>query len=95
MTRALSFSLLSEDGFYSAGFRAPATGGQWTIEAISVSPLHGLRVSRPRSIRRTRPIDFQIQGVPDSAKRSEIIKDMSVVIRSNMPVELQVRDVFF
>jgi hypothetical protein len=60
------------------------------VEAISVSPLHGLRVSRPKTIRRTRPVDFKILGVPQSAKRNEVLKDVTVSIRNNMPVELQV-----
>lgn len=61
------------------------------MEAISVSPLHGLRVSRPKSIRRTRPVDFQISGLPDSAKRNEVLKDVNIVLRNNMPVLMQVK----
>jgi hypothetical protein len=56
------------------GFRAPASGGQWTVEAISVSPLHGLRVSKPRPIRRTRPVDIVILGLPEAVRRGEVAK---------------------
>lgn len=60
------------------------------MEAISVSPLHGLRVSRPKSVRRTRPVDFELTGVPESAKRSEVLKEVAVSMRNNMPVLMQV-----
>ena len=93
-TRSLSlklhFPFYSEDGFYSAAFRAPASGGQWNVEAISVSPLHGLRVSKTRSVRRTRPLDIIVTGVPVSVKRNETIRDVTVAVRNNMPVPMQV-----
>ena len=84
------FPFYSEDGFYSAAFRAPASGGQWNVEAISVSPLHGLRVSKTRSVRRTRPLDIIVTGVPLSVKRNETIRDVTVAVRNNMPVPMQV-----
>ena len=85
-----AFSVYSEDGFYSATFRAPTSGGQWNVEAISVSPLHGLRVSKTRSVRRTRPLDLLVTGVPVSVKRNETIRDVTVAVRNNMPVPMQV-----
>ena len=85
-----SFCRFSEDGFYATWVRAPLEGGQWSVEAVSLSPFHGLRRAQPQPLLRTKPIHVQIHGLPNSLRRGEILANLTVSTRNNMPIPLQV-----
>jgi hypothetical protein len=37
-------------------------------------------------------LDLVLMGIPESAKRNETIRDVTVAIRNNMPISMQVRE---
>ena len=81
----------SEDGFYTTWVKAPSEGGQWSVEAVSMSPFHGLRKAQSQPLLRTMPISVAIEGIPSSLKRAEILRNVTIRTRNNMPVPMQVR----
>ncbi len=81
----------SEDGFYTTYADAPEEGGEWIVEAMSMSPFHGLRLAQPQKILRTKPIEVGINGLAASIRRGEILSNVNVVTRNNMPIPLQVQ----
>ena len=82
--------LYSEDGFYATWIRAPLEGGQWSVEAVSLSPFHGLRMAQPQPLLRTKPIHVQIDGIPALVRRGEILTNLTLRTRNNMPIPLKV-----
>ena len=89
----LSISFLfpcSEDGFYATWIKAPLEGGQWSVEAISLSPFHGMRMAQPQPLLRTKPIHVKIDGIPISVRRGETVTNFTVMVHNNMPISLQV-----
>ena len=80
----------SEDGFYATWIKAPLEGGQWLVEAISLSPFHGMRMAQPQTLLRTKPVFVKIDGIPASICRGESIANFTVMLRNNMPIPLQV-----
>ena len=80
----------SEDGFYTTWVKAPSEGGQWSVEAVSMSPFHGLRKAQSQPLLRTMPISVAIEGIPSSLKRAEILRNVTIRTRNNMPVPMQV-----
>ena len=80
----------SEDGFYATWIKAPLEGGQWSVEAISLSPFHGMRMAQPQPLLRTKPINVRIDGIPISVRRGENVANFTVMARNNMPIPLQV-----
>ena len=85
------FCFYSEDGFYTTWVKAPSEGGQWSVEAVSMSPFHGLRKAQSQPLLRTMPISVAIGGIPRSLKRAEILRNVTIRTRNNMPVPMQVR----
>ena len=85
------FCFYSEDGFYTTWVKAPSEGGQWSVEAVSMSPFHGLRKAQSQPLLRTMPISVAIEGIPSSLKRAEILRNVTIRTRNNMPVPMQVR----
>lgn len=79
----------SEDGFFTTWVKAPVMGGQWTVEAASLSPFHGLRLAEARSLLRTKPIHVHLVGLPPIFRRGEVLPQVGASIRNNMPVPLQ------
>ena len=84
------FFAYSEDGFYATWIKAPLEGGQWSVEAVSLSPFHGMRMAQPQPLLRTKPIQVRIDGIPVSVRRGETLAKFSVMARNNMPISLQV-----
>ena len=82
--------LCSEDGFYTTWVKAPSEGGQWSVEAVSLSPFHGLRMAQPQPLLRTIPVNVAIDGISTSLKRGEILKNVTIRTRNNMPVLMKV-----
>ena len=82
--------LYSEDGFYATWIRAPLEGSQWSVEAVSLSPFHGLRMAQPQPLLRTKPIHVQIDGIPALVRRGEILTNLTLRTRNNMPIPLKV-----
>ena len=80
----------SEDGFYATWIKAPLEGGQWSVEAVSLSPFHGLRMAQPQPLLRTKPIHVQIDGIPALVRRGEILTNLTLRTRNNMPIPLKV-----
>ena len=80
----------SEDGFYATWIKAPLEGGQWSVEAVSLSPFHGMRMAQPQPLLRTKPIHLQIEGIPTTMRRGEILANFTLMARNNMPISLQV-----
>ena len=80
----------SEDGFYATWIKAPLEGGQWSVEAVSLSPFHGLRKAQPQPLLRTKPLVVGLEGLPYSIRRGEILPHVAIVTRNNMPIPLQV-----
>ena len=86
------FCFYSEDGFYTTWVKAPSEGGQWSVEAVSMSPFHGLRKAQSQPLLRTMPISVAIEGIPSSLKRAEILRNVTIRTRNNMPVPMQVHN---
>ena len=80
----------SEDGFYTTWVKAPSEGGQWSVEAVSMSPFHGLRKAQSQPLLRTIPVNVAIDGISTSLKRGEILKNVTIRTRNNMPVLMKV-----
>ena len=80
----------SEDGFYATWIKAPLEGGQWSVEAVSLSPFHGMRMAQPQPLLRTKPIHLRIEGIPTTMRRGEILANFTLMARNNMPISLQV-----
>ena len=89
------FCFYSEDGFYTTWVKAPSEGGQWSVEAVSMSPFHGLRKAQSQPLLRTMPISVAIEGIPSSLKRAEILRNVTIRTRNNMPVPMQVHIVLY
>ena len=83
-------SFFSEDGFYATWIKSPLDGGQWAVEAVSLSPFHGLRMAQSQPLLRTKPIHVQIDGIPATLRRGEILNNLTILTRNNMPIPLQV-----
>jgi len=79
----------SEDGFYATWIKAPLEGGQWSVEAVSLSPFHGMRMAQPQPLLRTKPIHLRIEGIPTTMRRGEILANFTLMARNNMPISLQ------
>ena len=84
------FFFCSEDGFYTTWVKAPREGGQWSVEAVSLSPFHGLRMAQTQPLLRTIPVYVAIGGIPTSLKRGEILRNVTIRTRNNMPVPMKV-----
>ena len=84
----------SEDGFYATWIKAPLEGGQWSVEAVSLSPFHGMRMAQPQPLLRTKPIHLRIEGIPTTMRRGEILANFTLMARNNMPISLQVFTIF-
>ena len=80
----------SEDGFYTTWVKAPREGGQWSVEAVSLSPFHGLRMAQTQPLLRTIPVYVAVGGIPTSLKRGEILTNVTIRTRNNMPVPMKV-----
>ena len=65
------------------------------MEAISLSPFHGMRMAQPQPLLRTKPIHIKIDGIPISVRRGESLANFTVMARNNMPISLQVRLVIY
>ena len=88
------FFAYSEDGFYATWIKAPLEGGQWSVEAVSLSPFHGMRMAQPQPLLRTKPIHLRIEGIPTTMRRGEILANFTLMARNNMPISLQVFTIF-
>lgn len=60
------------------------------MEAVSLSPFHGLRMAQPQPLLRTKPIHVSIDGIPKNIRRGEILENLTISARNNMPISLQV-----
>ena len=86
-------SFFSDDGYYATWQVAPRDGGQWSIEAVSLSQYHGLRAASPKSVLRTIPLNVDFDGLPSTVKRDEVLPQMNITLRSNMPVDVNVSQI--
>ena len=89
---SVHFFFCSEDGFYTTWVKAPREGGQWSVEAVSLSPFHGLRMAQPQPLLRTKPIHVQIDGIPALVRRGEILTNLTLRTRNNMPIPVKVNN---
>lgn len=82
--------VFSEDGFYSATLKAPPRSGDWSLVAISLSPVHGLRVSKSKDIQRVEPATVELYGLPEAINTQEGIKNAQIRVKNNLPIPVQV-----
>ena len=60
-----------------------------------MSPFHGLRKAQSQPLLRTMPISVAIEGIPSSLKRAEILRNVTIRTRNNMPVPMQVHTIYY
>ena len=80
----------SDDGYFTTTASAQAKGGEWKVEAVSISKYHGLRSATPQTVLRTMPLEAKFKGVPDMVREGEILTSFNLTMRNNMPIKINV-----
>ena len=60
----MSKNIFCDDGYYTLDVRSPESAGTWTIQAASISPLHGIQMAIPQDIVRMKTFNAKFHGIP-------------------------------
>ena len=66
-------NIFSDDGYYTLDVGSPESAGTWTIQAASISPLHGIQMAIPQDIVRTKTFNAKFHGIPKVKSSNKLL----------------------